>query len=255
VTPITSRSSRIYWNHSLGIWLIHIENEIKVSDELWLNHLLLTTDYPVFRVRTSLGYLHFSRYLLPNKSLASTREMTDLQIATCEKCLGLCISQHDGTAVCAHCTHAHYQLPEEKSLLAKCDDILTNPGNYKSDQKIASLSLGLMALAAINRLDEKTERDLILPHIGGRSERTKVGYQSLLILTGIDILKSSEPNERITIPLLTARFTKWVGESNRVAIAAVLPTCTNYWLSKGWIIKIEGGVYQRVQHIPLLDNG
>jgi hypothetical protein len=247
---VTALSVQIYWSQSLEAWLLHTKGHGQIAEELWLNHLLLTAIYPVVRVAADRGSLQASMYTLKSRLLTDVRQHDGLQIVICDKCEGFSLKRADGTSLCGRCnSKSHTVIPPELKNSEKCDHILTNPSKYALREKTDRLGLVLLSLAAINKLQED-ERKLILSHVDGRASK-RIGYQPLLILTGIDILHTA-PNKKITIDWLISRYTDWSGEVNRAAISNILPTCTNYWNTKKWIEKIGTGIYMRTNEIPML---
>jgi hypothetical protein len=253
LTQVISKTSEVYWNHNLRSWLMRSGDGLTVNDELWLIHLLLTTDYPVCVVKSARGYLEISRHELVSKTLVDNQKAVRLSVAVCDNCGSFSLKNPHG-AWCANCEHlVVHPIPKEKTLLSKCDEILSNPSGYKEEEKTNNLSLSLLSLAAISKIREQDDYELIISHVARRTGN-RMGYQPLLVLTGIDILSYINPTQVITRNWFVDRYTRWIGESNRSAITTILPNCTNYWLTKKWITKIDRDTYRRVSDIPVPEN-
>ncbi len=238
----------IFWNENLGGWLIHTEEKSGIIDDLWLDHLLLSTEYPVYCINSARGYLGISYHQIDKKLLTESDDTRELEIAICSECEKFKLRDRELSHPCFNCSRRKFELPKtEKDRLMKCHAMLSRLADYSTEAKTELLDLPLLALASIENSRDEI-KNLLLNHVPKRS--TRIGYKSLLMLTGIDIINFTDQNQNITLDWFANRYAKWAGEKHREAVIAILPTCTNYWLNKKWIAKLKEGEYRRERTIP-----
>ena len=104
----------------------------------------------------------------------------------------------------------------------------------------------------------RSDAEIINNHVKGYfGGDKKIGYQSLLVYIGYEISDMPSGLE-ISNKDLIKKFISIFGESKRSEFEKVLPTCTNYWIGKGWLEKVDKGVYRRTnkspEREPILDS-
>jgi hypothetical protein len=227
--PVLSRPP-IYWHQNFGFWLIKTARSVSLQEELWGAHLLLNTKYPVILVKSENDFLNVSWLELPNKLLSDSVNVNDLRLASiCDKCGKYCFRNLQGEVLCCHCAYKSLTpIPKEAASILNRE----------------FLSLPLLSLRKFEQVEEYY-KDSIREHVNGYFGRdTKIGYQALLIFTGVEIhelLPSSEISNQAMVDNLVSVF----GEKKRDEFSKVLHTCTNYWYKKGWLEKASMGTYRK----------
>ena len=246
ISPVITTSAKIYWNHNLRCWFVHSERVLNIADHFWLNHLLMSTEFPVFFLSTA-GLLGISKYELSEKSFLSYLKLSSYRVSICEKCGKFSIEEASGDNYCANCVYLEtFPPPKDIRKIQKWEKIVSNPQKFSYNEKL-SMGLSLLALAALNNLND-SQYKLLLPYVEGKNGN-RLGYHPLLVLTGIDVL-NQKSDEIITLSWLRERYKSWTGLQHHDAISKVLPDCTNYWLSKNWLDKVDKGKYRRVKTLP-----
>jgi len=231
-------TANIYWHQNFNVWLIKASRYLNIAEEMWAAHLLLTTEYPVLIVKADNEFLEVSRIELANKSLLSSVKVNYLKLASvCNDCGRYCFRDLEGNVLCCHCVY--------QSLIPK-----PKITSRVVDSKFPSLPL--LSMQRFEQLDEQKTK-LLLNHVRGYFGTDKqIGYQPLLVFTGIEISELSS-GSKITIRDMVNSLVSVFGEEKRSEFLKVLPNCTNYWILKGWLMKDSSGngIYIRTDKSPI----
>jgi len=104
-----------------------------------------------------------------------------------------------------------------------------------------------LPLLAIKKLEElnSDEYELIYNHANSYfpSDR-RLGYQPLLVYTGVELV-NMQSGSKISNQDFVDSLVSILGEEKRLEFAKILPDCTNYWLGRKWLDRIDKGIYVR----------
>ncbi len=241
LTPVLDNPN-VYWHQNFSVIVLRISDRMKIEDELLATNLLLSTDYPVWKIDSFPNHLMINQVELEIKSIVKTKTFTPITMAAiCPSCGKYHVKRSDGTVFCSHCHKAKAKIP---------DILKTQIENFRHfhNRSNALGKLPLLAYESFKNLNVQEHHridDHIVGHFVGT---TQIGYQSLLILTGI-LLQKSPAGKIITGREILEHLIPTLGIEHKNEIAAILPNCTNYWLTKQWLVKRDKGVYQIAEQL------
>ncbi len=250
---VATLSGSIFWNISLGVWVVHTDNPAyRLEEQMWIAHLLLKTDYPVYYVRSGPGYLHISDNLISKKSLEEPISSTGIRIATCPDCGNLAVQKEEGNISCVNCMPHKHPLPPVYTSLTECDRMISNPDKYTKDDKI-SMGLHLLSLCTLQKASPDLSQ-VIRHYVTGAGNQ--IGYQPLLIFV-TTLIYNLDDQQTISLEGITSQIKKLVLPQNYHVLDKIIPLTTNAWLKRGWIYKPnpdKKGFYARSQKLPSLEK-
>lgn len=248
LVPVSTEKIALFWSPTMGAWVCQSAGD-RLSEEIWINHILFQTPYPVVICKTDRGFVGIRSYELPRPGLTGKQEQTIWKIGACPECEQLCVrEQESGRPNCLRCQPGKsISFPSDLARrLAHDEQILQHPDRYNRSEKL-SLGPHLFALGVLRTLP--ADQFAMLEQYVIRKVRHRNGYQAFLALTGFDTMKAT-PGQLITLAALEQRYTNWFGRQYASALSQILPTCFSHWRIKGWLEELEPvGTYRRVENL------
>jgi hypothetical protein len=240
---------RVDWCRDWGAWMITPEAGREVAKPLWLNHLSLVTDRPIYcwddrsrgRLLRSKGRLELTEGL----------DFKEMVLAACEVCER--VTPHTlvlgSPRDCALC-EGPISLPADEPLevrgIVECDKMLGTHGHSPADKEKKLRQPP--TVAAIGRWVALTD-DQRAKLVGAiLNARGSVGYGVALALSGIDVVRA-EPGEDLVLAEMAKRYyswSKWMSERLPFNVwRDMVALALSRWKQRGHIERKDRGRFYR----------
>ncbi|OYQ61965.1 hypothetical protein B9G53_24700 [Pseudanabaena sp. SR411] len=252
---IDDKTISLYWCSDWNGWIIYPTKNKQVAQLMWIYHLTVTTDYPVYTWREmDSGKL---QYFKPVNSLKDDLGKDLCNLSYCKSCniVTPFLLKFDAFASklyrendeCAVCSSVRTEIELNKIDIQIQFAQILSQGNQASNSDKKRLSIFLMALGRWNTIGE-TQKQELEDYFRVRSGTIGYNVAHLLILS--DLLKIEEMQHEFGIDEAATKYRdKWcpdlVARIDQKSWRGMVAHGFNTWLQQKVIEKVDKGIYKK----------